>query len=313
MDNKNTLGFYEFLWCWVGIVINEWGDMRKKILRALELQGDLPPLPDVIINLQNRVNDPDSDIEKISILIETDPVLSGRLLKLSNSVFFSGGRERVEDLQGALLRLGLKMVLDLVYTSELPKLFKRSKSFDQMQFWKHSLAVGFLTRSIARKVIARRDELEVSYLCGLMHDLGILVFDYLIPDVYADFIQETRSPENRNKRLRDLEQKRFGISHPELGALFMKQWWPVRPVVITAVENQYETKLEKGKELGNQEVVWLANRIAMENGINNGADLFAEPLSDKALKDIGLDPSDIGALLEEARFGLSQAEAMLKG
>lgn len=294
-------------------LLSKTGATRHKILQALEVRGDLPPLPDVILNLQDRVNDPDSDIEKISILIETDPVLSGRLLKLSNSVFFSGGRERVEDLQGALLRLGLKMVMDLVYTSELPKLFKRSKSFDQMQFWKHSLAVGFLTRSIARKIITRLDEMEVSYLCGLMHDLGVLVFDYLIPDDYEDFIKSAKSPENKNKRLMDLEQERFGIAHSELGALFMKKWWPVRPGVINAVEHQYEAAVKKGAEVSNREVVWLANRIAMGNGLHNGADLLIEPFNDGVLEDLGLDPGDIQGMLEEAQYGLSQAEAMLKG
>jgi HD-like signal output (HDOD) protein len=83
--------------------------------KLLETKGDLPPLSDIFINLEGRINDPESDIEEISSLIQTEPVLSGRLIKLSNSVLFGGGRDEVLDLNSAIMRLGLKMVLDLAY------------------------------------------------------------------------------------------------------------------------------------------------------------------------------------------------------
>ena len=89
--------------------------MKEKLLELLETKGDLLPLSDILINLECRINDPESDIEEISSLIQTEPVLSGRLIKLSNSVLFGGGRDEVLDLNSAIMRLGLKMVLDLAY------------------------------------------------------------------------------------------------------------------------------------------------------------------------------------------------------
>ena len=106
--------------------------MKEKLLELLETKGDLPPLSDILINLEGRINDPESDIEEISGLIQTEPVLSGRLIKLSNSVLFGGGRDEVSDLNSAIMRLGLKMVLDLAYTLELPKVFKKPKSFNHV-------------------------------------------------------------------------------------------------------------------------------------------------------------------------------------
>ena len=85
--------------------------MKEKLLKLLETKGDLPPLSDILINLEGRINDPESDIEEISGLIQTEPVLSGRLIKLSNSVLFGGGRDEVLDLNSAIMRLGLKMFL----------------------------------------------------------------------------------------------------------------------------------------------------------------------------------------------------------
>ena len=72
--------------------------------------------------------------------------MSGRLITLANSALFGTGRDEIRDLQDALVRLGMKQVMDLVYALESPKTFKKSKAFDQIEFWKHSMAVAFITR-----------------------------------------------------------------------------------------------------------------------------------------------------------------------
>ena len=191
--------------------------MREKLIALIEEKGDLPPLPDILINLENRVNDPDCDILEISGIIETEPVLSGRLIQLSNSVLFGGGREKTEDLNDAVMRLGIKMVLDMAYSLKLPGLFNKPKSFNQLSFWTHSLGVAYLTRSLAYIVDVPKDEIEFAYLCGLMHDVGILVFDHLIPDEYGLFLEEIKTSkltlaENEIRTLDDLA----GLDNEEL-------------------------------------------------------------------------------------------------
>ena len=53
--------------------------MRDELISLIETKGDLPPIPEVLIKLEKRVNDPDRDIIEISATIEPEPVLSGRL------------------------------------------------------------------------------------------------------------------------------------------------------------------------------------------------------------------------------------------
>ena len=62
--------------------------MKEKLLALIEEKGDLPPLPEIRINLERKVNDPDCDVLEIPDIIESKPVLSGRLIQLSNSVLF---------------------------------------------------------------------------------------------------------------------------------------------------------------------------------------------------------------------------------
>ena len=63
---------------------------RDEILKILTEKGDLPPLPEILLKLQKLINDPESELEEIARLIETEPVLSGRLIKLANSVLYGG-------------------------------------------------------------------------------------------------------------------------------------------------------------------------------------------------------------------------------
>ena len=78
------------------------------------------------------------------------------LLLLANSALFGSGKDTTRNLEDALIRLGMQQVMDLVYALELPRTFRKSKAFDQVEFWKHSLAVAFISRSLAKKVFPIR-------------------------------------------------------------------------------------------------------------------------------------------------------------
>ena len=283
--------------------------MKADLLNLLETKGDLPPLSDVLVNLENRVNDPDSDIEEISGLIQTEPVLSGRLIKLSNSVLFGGGRDEVHDLNAAIMRLGMKMVLDLVYTVELPKAFKKPKAFDPIQFWKHSLAVAYLSRSLAIHIGSAKEDLEASYLAGLMHDVGILVFDYLIPEEYEEFVKTMASEEGT---LSELEMNKFGISHPELGAEFIDKWWPVSKIVVKSVRKHHNPPPKKKIKPGIPRLVNWANQIASNNEMPHGIRMHFHPIDESIYQTLRLSLEELEAIVDKTREGVEAAEAILK-
>jgi len=284
--------------------------VKEKLLKLLETKGDLPPLSDILINLEGRINDPESDIEEISGLIQTEPVLSGRLIKLSNSVLFGGGRDEVSDLNSAIMRLGLKMVLDLAYTLELPKMFKKPKSFNHVEFWKHSLGVAYLSRTLVLHVGGGKEDVEASYLAGLMHDVGILVFDYLIPDEYGKFIGNLG---DFDKRLEELELDTFGISHPELGARFVEKWWPVSKQIVSSIRKHHGPLSDKINSPGISRFVNSANQIANQNEIRNGISSYIRPMNTKLLKILKLNDDEMDVYVKNTIEGVAAAEAILMG
>ncbi|KMP10491.1 hypothetical protein UZ36_07415 [Candidatus Nitromaritima sp. SCGC AAA799-C22] len=278
--------------------------MREKILNSLREDGNLPPLPRVLLGLQKLINDPGCDAADIHRLIKADSVLTGKLITLSNSVFFGGGRDRADDLEGAIARLGLKMVLDLCYSLELPKAFKNPKGFDQVQFWQHSLAVGYLSRMLAHKLIKEQDALNVSFMAGLMHDTGILVFDYLIPDEFYDFLL-TKDIGSSDQPLNSLEKFVFGIDHPELGAAFLQKWWHVPPLVAEAVKAHHEDLAETGGEIGLIHVVNAANKLADAYGISHPiATRYKDDPAEAFLEGAGISKTELDEFIEQTKIGL---------
>ncbi|MEN0062400.1 MAG: HDOD domain-containing protein [Myxococcota bacterium] len=108
----------------------------------------------------------------LASLVEQDPVLAGRILRMARSPFFSGTRPVTTVLE-AVNRLGARPIRNLVIASELRD--RSSEAPDYYApggFMTHSLTSGTLCRAVAAE--SRQFERDLAYLAGLMHDVGEL-------------------------------------------------------------------------------------------------------------------------------------------
>ena len=164
--------------------------MRDKLLNMIEKKGKLPPLPAMISRLQAMIEDPEIGINEVAKVIQTDPVLAGRLIQLANSVFCRSGAFYATKLTRALSRLGLKMAMDIAYSLEMSKMFSQDNSLiEQESFWRHSLGLAVVSSRLTEHLDGSRDMQSHAYLAGLMKNVGVLVFSYLIPDEYSAFLK----------------------------------------------------------------------------------------------------------------------------
>jgi HD-like signal output (HDOD) protein len=201
------------------------------------------------------------------------------------------------------MRLGVKMVLDMAYSLKLPGLFKKPKGFNQLHFWTHSLGVAYLTRSLAYMVKISQEDIEFAYLCGLMHDTGILVFDHLIPDEYSEFLGTIKSSDIT---LAENEAETFGITHAELGARFIEKWWPVSPGLVEAIRIHHDSPGESGN------IKHIAHLLANQNEFSNGiVSEDAAPLEYGVLDKLDIDSEELEILIENTKEGLDAAQSIL--
>jgi HD-like signal output (HDOD) protein len=286
--------------------------VRKKIIELIEGRPDLPPLPEVLLGLQKLMSDPDCEVEDVYRLLKTDPVLSGRIITLANSALFGSGKDTTRNLEDAVVRLGMQQVMDLVYALELPRAFRKSKAFDQVEFWKHSLAVAFISRSLAKKVLSDPDDWEVSFIAGLMHDVGILVLDNIIPEEYFKFLT-LKDLSSTDQPLEELEKDHFKIDHSEAGAIFMEKWWAISDKVNSAALTHHKHGPAKGKTVNLDQLVSTANRIANHHGITHPVmTAFEDPPEEGYLDNLGISQDDLDIVIDTTKIGLLAAETVFR-
>jgi len=282
--------------------------MREKILERLEEKRDLPALPDIVLRLQEMIRDPRSNARSIAKIIEVDPVLAGKVLKLSNSAYYSRSTTPIKTLPVAVTKIGFNMLLKLVYSLKLMTLFTDSTLLDCTGFWRHSLAVAIFTQSLSRRVRSARMIQDFAYLSGLMHDIGIMVFGHLIPVEYGEFLGKVSEKEEPLYRQ---EQDTFGIDHAELGALFIEKWWEVDEHVVRAVRYHHFPFSGAESDRRCEQMVHVANGICNNQDITNGVNVHQEIFRDGAWEELGLSLSEVEEILEDVHAALEQANELM--
>ena len=130
-----------------------------------------PMLPSVALEIHDLSCRSDIDTEKLVVVLEHDPMLAAHVLRVANSPIFRG-RDAESSLRGAVLRLGLKNLGEVVFEIALHMRVFRSAEYSGMmeQLRRHSTACGNLCRLLAARV---GQDPEHAFLCGLLHDIGV--------------------------------------------------------------------------------------------------------------------------------------------
>lgn len=94
--------------------------------------------------------------------------------------------------------------------------------FDRVGFWSHSLAVAILAEQIA---LAHGHDQELqpdeAFVCGLLHDVGKLALDHVLPRAFARVVELT---DLSHGNIAEYERRAMGIDHHTAGKRLAEQW-----------------------------------------------------------------------------------------
>ncbi|MGS5085842.1 HDOD domain-containing protein [Hydrogenophaga sp. A37] len=198
--------------------------------KLLKQPNALPSAPKVVRQLIETFDQEDVDLLRAAALIESDPVLTAKLIKTANSAFF-GLHRSVTNAREAMNMMGLIKVRALVIAAALGDGFHRLGGVNLNQFWRYSLNSANLSRYIALPI--KIDE-NTAFTAGLVHGIGELVMHVGMPEAMIDL--------DRSVPMLDLKRARaekglFGYSYAEVGAALAREWrFPQK--MINAIEHQ---------------------------------------------------------------------------
>ncbi len=195
-------------------------DHVANLLRRLQSGYSLPSLSLIAIKLIEMASDDQCTIKNLANLIEKDPSLAIRLLRIANSAFF---RTIVPaaTLDQAVLRIGIDRLRIMVLSLSLRDTFPMGSvgPMDYEQFWRSSLYQGLIARSLA--VETRSCDPEEAFLAGLTCEIGLLIFF----DLFLKGGEEIRKLHIYPlESLLGWERRRFGVDHRQMGEAALRYW-----------------------------------------------------------------------------------------
>lgn len=198
--------------------------------KLLKQPNALPSAPKVVRQLIETFEQEDVDVMKAAAFIESDPVLTAKLLKLANSAFF-GLNRNVSTARDAINVLGLIKVRALVIAAALGDGFHMVGGVNMNQFWRYSLNTANISRYLALPI--KIDE-NTAFTAGLIHGIGELVMHMGMPEAMIDL---DRSVPMLDLKRAKAERGLFGYSYADVGAALAKEWkFPKK--MVNAIEHQ---------------------------------------------------------------------------
>jgi putative nucleotidyltransferase with HDIG domain len=185
--------------------------------------GRLPSLSTTAAKVLETCNNPKASPNDLNRVISLDPVLTGQVLRLINSAYYSL-RHPVSSLTRAIIMLGINTVKNLVLSFTILEQLRNKQSFRALsadKFWTHSLSVGVISKCLAAAKKVSLTDREEFFVCGLLHDLGKIPLNHQFPDQYRQAIDMAK----RSRRpLAQAENVVFGINHGTIGGMIAEKW-----------------------------------------------------------------------------------------
>lgn len=204
-------------------------DTFREIDQRMEQLGDLPIFSATVNRVSRVSNDKNSDAMALAVEVMKDANLTAKLLRLANSSYYNRGLGKISAISRAVVLLGFETVSNLCLTLKLIDSFHTENPAIDMNAM---LVNAFLTAGLMREVSARAgvDDIEQSYICGLLHGLGEIIVAYTLPEKYVD-MQDMRG--QGGVSWIEIQKQVLGGNFTDVGQRLAKCWEFPETVVRT--------------------------------------------------------------------------------
>ncbi len=263
-------------------------DLKSKIIRSIK---DLPPVPQVVIKIQQMISDLNSDAKQLAEIIEADQAIAAKVLQMANSSFY-GMSGKISSIRHASLILGYQTLGEIVTmagTADLLDDKMPGYGYDAQDLWKHSLSVAFSSKMIAEN--QNQDQIHQAHTAGLIHDVGKIILDRHVLEIkeqIADYMSR------EEKTFLHAERHFFGFDHAEIAAEICRSW-KIPETITLAIKCHHQPSLSGGDELSY--ILHMADYIAAMGGIGYDDDDALYELENGTMDFIGLTQQDVSNMM----------------
>lgn len=277
---------------------------RKDIERFIKKMPSLSTTVGKVMEICSRTDASPNELNKV---ISLDPVLTGQVLKLINSAYYSLVT-KITSLTRAITMLGMNTVKNMALSTAIIRTVagtKKSRALPTSRFWAHTIGAGVSAKLLASLKDVPIMEREELFVAGLLHDLGKIPFG-------DEYIEVLNIAKNEQVPLIEVERDILGIDHQEVG-LMIAEKWKLNEVITTCISRHHDVDGLDGEIAQKVAFVALGNTYTNILDIGSAGNSFpdeAEMMNLLKVLDISLD--DFGTIGESVQEEIHKAEIFLQ-
>jgi len=236
--------------------------------------------PNIYFELQKTAANPDKSITDIGFIIEQDPALSMRTLKIVNSPFF-GFSAQITSIERAITIIGIQELQNLVLATVIIDKFSSMPGglLSMHDFWARSLRCALISKELC--IYGNKGDLDSVFICGLLHDIGQLVFYRRIPVLAR---QIGLLVESSGVDEIEAENNILGFNHYQTGSELARLW--NLPGIIIETIRQHNHPEYAGVFADAASNIRAANYLCKMNAENTQPNSFCQNIPADDLSDI---------------------------
>jgi len=221
-----------------------------------ELVMSLPAFPRSVTEICQITENIHASARDLVNVVESDPVLTGHILKLVNSSFF-GLQRPMENVKQALVFVGMNttkhLALCVAALGALPRQNESGLPFGSMR--RRAVSAAAITRHLSQLLNRGGRESEAAFLSGLLHNLGQIALGLHNPEQYVQVLADSAEDHDA---LAEMETRAFGINHHEVSALIARRWQIASRVCETV--RDYSTLDDSVERSATMDLLYAATR-----------------------------------------------------
>ncbi|MFG0283074.1 MAG: HDOD domain-containing protein [Phycisphaerales bacterium JB039] len=275
-------------------------ERQQIVSAAIGEISHIATLPEITLKIVELVEDPKSTAQDLHEVINNDPALCSRILKVVNSSFY-GLPGQIGSINRAIVMLGLNAVKNIAIAASLTKLFRGgdlTPAFSARDLWEHSVQTAATTKLISDSLkMGLGDE---AFLAGLVHNIGQMVEMQFDRNKLIEVIQIV-APDSSGipaRSMLEVEEEIFGANHQHFGAGLCEKW--KFPSNFIAVTGYHHRPLELDRERRTlASMVYLADRLVGELDGAYRLDLPSLEIDPDVLSELGMSGDKLSSLRDK--------------